>query len=224
MNQVSPLPPVLERAGYFLNPLASDITLICEGSPFQPTLLNAIEKDLLRDDTGTSHTAITNMAHPATQEAVTIRYAVCFHAKVFAQAEYFGIESLQGLAADRFSTTLRSLRRDENGFAAAMAELYDRRSWDYLRLRRRVIPEILNNQAIYRSGPGCYGKSLSSWLLEHVPGLGRDLAFTAMDEMSRLRLQLAAAEQALKTFHNGEEARAIDTVPEKVESPASPGL
>ncbi|PYI27807.1 hypothetical protein BP00DRAFT_305327, partial [Aspergillus indologenus CBS 114.80] len=166
---------------YFLNPLFSDITLICEGQYFpahrpiiypqsrhlaraidqstpypevrttriylshtppyllirvleflykgdytvsSATISSAIDSGLLRDNTAVTRAPNTNTANPVDRDRLAIRYAACFHARVYAQAEYFQIESLQALAADRFSTALWSLRQDEDGFAAAMAEIY----------------------------------------------------------------------------------------------------
>ncbi|RAL08778.1 BTB/POZ domain-containing protein [Aspergillus homomorphus CBS 101889] len=162
------------------------------------TILTAIDKGLLRDNSAVVPTPDTNPPTAAGKDALAHRYVACFHAKMYAQAEYFLIEGLQTLAAHRFSTALWALRQDEDGFAAAMAELYDRRSWNYVRLHQRIVSELLHNQAIYRAGPGLKGKGLTPQLLEHVPCLGRDLAFVAMDEVMRLRRRLGAAEQALK--------------------------
>ncbi|RAH64655.1 uncharacterized protein BO66DRAFT_396058 [Aspergillus aculeatinus CBS 121060] len=181
------------------------------------TILNAIDSGLLRENTVVTRTPNTNIANAVDRDRLAIRYAACFHARVYAQAEYFVIESLQALAADRFSTALWSLRQDEDGFAAAMAEIYDRRAWNYVRLHQRVVPEILHSQTIYRAGPGFRGRALTPQLLEQVPCLGRDLAFVAMDEVDRLRRRLASAEQALSSVVNraethapGQEAGSLD--------------
>ncbi|RAH42613.1 BTB/POZ domain-containing protein [Aspergillus brunneoviolaceus CBS 621.78] len=188
MNETPLLTDVSERAAYFLNPLFSDITLICDGQYFpahrpiicpqsryfartidqsrpypeprgrqtnrtrpillqhtppyllirvleflykgdytvsSATILNAIDSGLLRENTAVTRTPNTNIANAVDRDRLAIRYAACFHARVYAQAEYFVIESLQALAADRFSTALWSLRQDEDGLAAAMAEIYD---------------------------------------------------------------------------------------------------
>ncbi|PYI13636.1 hypothetical protein BO99DRAFT_452158 [Aspergillus violaceofuscus CBS 115571] len=107
------------------------------------TILSAIDSDLLRDNTAVTRAPNTNIANPVDRDRLAIRYAACFHAKVYAQAEYFQIEGLQVLAAGRFSTALWWLRQDEGGFAAAMAEIYDHRAWNYVRLHQRAVPEIL---------------------------------------------------------------------------------
>ncbi|RAK74965.1 BTB/POZ domain-containing protein [Aspergillus fijiensis CBS 313.89] len=257
MNETPLLTDVSERAAYFLNPLSSDITLICDGQYFpahrpiicpqsryfartidqsrpylemnrtrpillqhtppyllirvleflykgdytvsSATILNAIDSGLLRENTVVTRTPNTNIANAVDRDRLAIRYAACFHARVYAQAEYF------------------SLRQDEDGFAAAMAEIYDRRAWNYVRLHQRVVSEILHSQTIYRAGPGFRGRVLTPQLLEQVPCLGRDLAFVAMDEVDRLRRRLASAEQALSSVVNhaethapGQEAGSLD--------------
>ncbi|OJJ95140.1 hypothetical protein ASPACDRAFT_48242 [Aspergillus aculeatus ATCC 16872] len=152
------------RSQYFLNPLFSDIILICDGQYFpahrpiiclqsryfartidqslsypemnrtrpillrhtppyllirvleflykgdytvsSATILSAIDSGLLHENTAVTRTPNANIANAVDRDRLAIRYAACFHARVYAQAEYLVIESLHALAADRFSTAL----------------------------------------------------------------------------------------------------------------------